>query len=904
MQNELLSETKRNEIKKSFIQTLNMGENELIEIAFAPKGTSSFQSAIYYASLNEANFDHILERDENISFCANLTPSSEVRIPINQLTQRKGQDKLIQFKSIVSFDLDFKDNIPNYDQLNKDETCDCFVKIILTKLAGTELEPWLIVFSGHGLHLHYKFATPVPIKIQEYKTIYDGLKNYIEVNTQLKLDPNCSNPSRLMRLPFSTNYKNPLAPIKTQILHYNGNIFIDKLWASFHNAFLPPATILSYPSQYKEALNLIIILEHFSYGKKNTIKEKNGKILCSSPFSKDSNPSFYYDSSKKLFYDFSNQFGGDLLTLIARFAYLDIKNDFAKVLEIADKILGVDLGKAQLNRFYVNDKGVWFQADEKNPSQWLSSPIYIESLTRDVNNKSWGRLLTVVDQDNVKKTWAMPMELLATDGAEIRKNLLHLGAQLAIQSKERQLFLSYLQSFKPSQRSTCVTRIGWHQDEFVLPHKVYKNSKSTRNIILQSKTMECGYEIYSDLKSWQDNVAKYCLGNSIPSYAVCTAFASVLLNLTNEESAGFHFVGPSSIGKSITLKIAASVWGNAGLNGLIKRWRSTLNGLELLATSRCDSLLILDELGELKPQEAGLAAYMICGGVSKNRSSKNVSLDHANQWRLLFLSSGEISLSNHLENSGERVFVGQEVRMINIMAQVHPEFGIFENIHEFSSCAQFAQTLSKNSEKYYGSAIDAFLTKIVEENSVMDKIQNFQKEFTQQIFENGKHSFLHGQIHRVLQRFSLVAAAGELAIAYGILPWPKGEAIQVAKRNFENWLDNWSVSSSKESDKLVQQIRSLLQEFGPSRFPLLDDFKRTSFSNGQKLWGFRIQNGETWEWIILSEIFRNQLCKGFDLKKSIKDLKELGFLAKSSVPMRLPDLGLTRVFVLDEKIVM
>lgn len=43
MHNELLSETKMNEIKKSFIQTLNMGENELIEIAFAPKGTSSFQ---------------------------------------------------------------------------------------------------------------------------------------------------------------------------------------------------------------------------------------------------------------------------------------------------------------------------------------------------------------------------------------------------------------------------------------------------------------------------------------------------------------------------------------------------------------------------------------------------------------------------------------------------------------------------------------------------------------------------------------------------------------------------------------------------------------------------------------------------------------------------------------------
>lgn len=189
-----------------------------------------------------------------------------------------------------------------------------------------------------------------------------------------------------------------------------------------------------------------------------------------------------------------------------------------------------------------------------------------------------------------------------------------------------------------------------------------------------------------------------------------------------QESGGFHFVGPSSIGKSITLKVAASVWGNPGLNGFAKRWRSTLTGLELLAASRCDSLLVLDELGEISSADAGSAAYVLSGGQSKTRATKNTTLAEPFEWRILFLSSGEVTLASHIVQSGMPVFAGQEVRMIDLPAEASASFGVFEEIHGLSSPAQFASQLSEETEKYFGTPILEFIQCLMKNEGLHSRI--------------------------------------------------------------------------------------------------------------------------------------------------------------------------------------
>lgn len=873
-----------------FVETLGQNKDQLIEIALARPGTSRFNRALYLEDMTKDDLARVCQREANVSFAIGLSKEMLQPIPLNTETSRKGIDKAVKAKNIISFDLDFKDN-PSLSQDQNQE--------ILDRLFEHKISPWLFVFSGHGLHLHFKMKTYELSSIQRYKEIYSLCQSYLESILGFKLDPACSNPSRLMRIPFSTNWKDRQNPIPCKLLFHNPNSDFSQTWYGFNN-LLEQSIRVPY-SQTKDKqrilgeLDLTKILNHFNYAKSNSITQKSGQIICSSPFSSDSNPSFFYETSRKVFYDFSQGKGGDLFHLIAIFSDLDIKNDFNKVLRIAAKITGVEESTQVESSFKVDAKGVWFQSTKEASPIWLSSPVFVDALTRDPSNRAWGRQLTFRDQDGVAKSWSMPMELLAGDGSEVRKNLLNLGVEMALNKKERQLFLTYLQSSKPERRVQCVERIGWHKEEFVFPDKVI--SKKESEIVLQASSVVKPFGSSGSLEDWQENIGKLCTSNSRLVFSVSLAFASVLLRSLGEESGGFHFVGPSSIGKSITLKVAGSVWGNPGLNGVVKRWRSTLNGLELLAASRCDSLLILDELGEIQSKEAGNAAYLLAGGVSKNRATRNTSLAETSEWRLLFLSSGEVSLSSHISESGNQVLAGQEVRMLDLHAEANKNFGIFESLHQFENSASFAHTLSQNTEQFYGTPILDFLQKLLQSGSFREGLANNIKTFLSKISSQS-----HGQIHRAAKRFAIVAAAGELAIELGTLTWSKGESLKAAQTLFEDWKKHWSSTGSRESQQLILQIRALLQEYTPSRFPLLSEYKKNP-EHHQQLWGFRKENETGFDWIVLSEVFRNALCKGFEYRKALKDLKELEFITVGSSPMRVPHLGVTRVLTLSGRIV-
>ena len=879
----------------------------LIEIAIAPCGSSKFNRAIYFDDLSASDLENMTRRQENISFTSGLDRDSLEPLTLRAETSRKGSDKAILIKNIISFDLDFKENIEGYLPFQGSELKETLGEQLKSCLEENGVPIWMLVFSGNGFHLHFKLNDPYEIKsVQKYKEIYDSFRRYLERITGFKFDPACSNPSRLMRLPFSTNWKNPDYPKPCLILKHDSGADFSSVFRGFEATINLTGEVQKRPTANKkqllDALNLEKILTHFHYEKTETIQTKDRRITCSSPFSQDTSPSFYYDIDKKIFYDFSSGFGGDLFTLIAKFSNLEIKQDFSKVLKLAREITGLPSLETQdtkttIDHFKIDEKGVWHQCHSEKDATWLSSPIFVEALTRDIHSQAWGRLLVFKDQDQAAKKWSMPMELLAGDGSEIRRNLLNLGVEIAIGKRERQLFLSYLQQTTSQKRVHCVNRVGWHQNHFVLPDQVFSPLNEKSDIILQNDAKDTSFGSAGTLEDWQNNVATLCLGNSRLIFAISVSFASVLLKMTNEENGGFHFVGPSSIGKSITLKVAASTWGNPGLNGFIKRWRSTLNGLELLAAARCDSLLILDELGEVSPKEAGNAAYMLSSGIGKTRATKHTTLANQAEWRLLFLSSGEITLGEHISQSGISANAGQEVRMIDIPAENEGSYGIFENIHGYDCPGLFASLLAKNTEKNFGTAISAFLKIIMDQENISVSLNHKKTEFLSQM----KNDQYHGQIHRVLRRFALVAAAGELAIEFGVLPWKKNDVRKATEKCFRDWLQSWSTHGSRESQQLLEQIKSLLQEFGPSRFPLLQDMESKKEFHHQQLWGFRKETTDDhYEWLILSETFKNIICKGHEYRRALRDLKEkklllVGASGQSSFSMRVPHLGVTRV---------
>ena len=235
-----------------------------------------------------------------------------------------------------------------------------------------------------------------------------------------------------------------------------------------------------------------------------------------------------------------------------------------------------------------------------------------------------------------------------------------------------------------------------------------------------------------------------------------------------------HFRGESQTGKSTAQFLAASVYGARGYK---QSWRATDNALESVAAQHCDGLLILDELAQVDAKNAGEVAYTLGNEFGKSRSTRTGQTRQRLTWRLLFLSTGEISLASHMAEGGRRVRAGQEVRMVDIPAEVRPG-SMFETTHGFEGGAAFAQHIDRVTQDNYGHAGREWLRWCV---ANVDTLRSRVCEAVEHTAAQWVNEAAAGQVHSVGRRFALIAVAGELATEAGLTGWASGEATAAAR---------------------------------------------------------------------------------------------------------------------------
>lgn len=456
-----------------------------------------------------------------------------------------------------------------------------------------------------------------------------------------------------------------------------------------------------------------------------------------------------------------------------------------------------------------------------------------------------------------------------------------------------------MQVFPVEARARCVDKLGWHDDVFVTASQVIGQSKE-KIVFQNAHAIESAIASSGSVEDWQNAIGRLASGNSRLMFAISTAFAPTLARLVGEDSGGFHFRGTSSSGKSTALKVAASVWGKP--EAYCRLWRATTNGLEGLAALHNDGLLILDELSQVDPKEAGEVAYLLANGQGKTRASRVGTAKQSARWSLFFLSAGEESLSALMAKAGQRANAGQEIRLADIEADAGAGMGLFETIHDLASPSAMALSLQASASQYYGTVGMAWLEQVVmHRQSIISAVSGLSKQFIDRVVG----SEATGQTIRVAKRFALVAIAGELATQFGLTGWQKGESIKVAQTCFRAWQENFGADGNREDRALMLQVRAFFESHGASRFDKLRD------PNGEKIKnraGFYVtdDNGDR-IYMVLAEVFRNELCKGFDHRTAIKALLKTGWLTpapdgKSSHKPRVRGLGIPRLYVFTHKV--
>lgn len=509
---------------------------------------------------------------------------------------------------------------------------------------------------------------------------------------------------------------------------------------------------------------------------------------------------------------------------------------------------------------------------------WLCSHLAVRFQTRDEHGENWGRILEIIDNDGRRKEYVMPMSALAGDGVTLREELLSLGVQIAGNGKA--LLHTYLTSSQPKDRATCVSKTGWFGKAYVMPHKVYGKTGNER-VVLQTGNVK-PYIIRGTLQQWQETIGAYAIGNDRMIFVISLALTGTLLGLLGEENFGAHIFGRSSSGKTTLLQVGQSITG-----GPIHSWRTTDNAAESLARGANDSVLFLDELSQVDGNAADAMAYMLGNGQGKARARRDGTAKAIEKFRLVFMSSGELSLADKILERGRTAKAGQAVRFIEIPADAQLRMGAFQNLHHFSDSNRLAIELKRLSAEYSGAVMDAFLEAICSNLEIITERIIAARKFWA---EQNAPAAADGQVIRVTQKFGLIAAAGELAISFGILPWPPGTASLACKEMLSIWLKERGGTGAHEFVEVEKRLRSFIAQHGSSRFEaawgnsseeptLISPSLDKTFNRA----GFRKLNANAeWEYFVAPDVFEKEILGSANAQSVKKHLAERGLLQRDS----------------------
>ncbi|RRW29096.1 DUF927 domain-containing protein [Ectopseudomonas oleovorans] len=532
------------------------------------------------------------------------------------------------------------------------------------------------------------------------------------------------------------------------------------------------------------------------------------------------------------------------------------------------------------------------KTDDEGHSQlvdeWISSPVFVVARTINSDDGSEGRLLRLVTQGG-EKEWVLPMEVFGGSGEDARRSLFAMG--VVIHLRKRGTFMEYLLEQQPRLTIATTSRPGWHESGvFVLPGRIiggegvrYQASGRAPNLFASG----------GELAQWQSQVATRCLGNPVLTLAIGCALAGPLLNLVGVNGGGVHLVGDSSSGKSLAQLIGASVWGDPGV--FAASWDMTKGGLEIEAASRNDTLLSLDEIKRADPRRVQEMAYALANGQGKGTMTREREGRAKLHWRLLTLSSGERSLSEHAAIGGNPAHAGAELRMVDVNAGTRAHRA-FDELHGMTG-ESFHRALTVATGKHFGHLGVAFVERLVagSDHDRDELLDDFARVRAQFMVENA-------QAGRVADRFAVIALAGEMAIAYGLLPWPVGTSLADSLTLYREWLERVG-SGNAEDRQIMAGIAGFIERHGSSRFSDIDAGETDNrVLNRAGYWEVEPQR----RLYLFNKSGLTEAAAGFGLARILKALEAAGAIAKRDTDRkrytkkyRLPGGGSAGLYVID-----
>ena len=521
-------------------------------------------------------------------------------------------------------------------------------------------------------------------------------------------------------------------------------------------------------------------------------------------------------------------------------------------------------------RFDTDNRGVWWinvRTDkdgdivEAEPLL-LSDPIDIIGTGQD-NDGAYYRIIKFKDKiTRQQKTAALPQAEIA--GGKCWERLGFYGLFIESNPTKRRKLADYLQKEGSQAAFTITDRAGWHEDSYIMPsgETITATDKDPAIIYNGDTSQAKAYQPNGELTDWQQNIARYAVGNSRLCLALGASFAAPLLSLLNEESGGFHLMGDSSDGKTTAAKVALSVWGKP--SGSLLSWSGTKIGFSNTASARNDGLLVLDEIGQASPHVIGDTVYSVMNGINKVQGAKQGGNRALSRWKVMMFSTGEKTPDSILKHHKGDWNAGQAARLPSIRAAA--QYGIYDTLHGFEDGALLSEHIAESAEQYHGVAGRLFIQQL------LDDLEQAKQHATERMAAfMATIPELSGQARRVAKRFAIAAAALELAAP--VTGLPVGVGMAGVKKCFDEWLEA-NGAGKHEDRRIIEQAEDFIAQHAlGTRFMEWSD-KSTNKDHA----GYRKQEGEKLELWVIRRVFANEIAQSFDESKVCRVLADNGLL--------------------------
>lgn len=195
----------------------------------------------------------------------------------------------------------------------------------------------------------------------------------------------------------------------------------------------------------------------------------------------------------------------------------------------------------------------------------------------------------------------------------------------------------------------AITHLGWTENEFIPYTKDYKfdGDRSFEPVFKDIKEK-------GDYEVWRETVKKLRSNSETLQFMIASSFASILIELLHINPFIVHLWGKSNTGKSVSLIVAMSIWGNPKVGQLVKNLNSTNVGLERLSAFLNNIPFAGDELQAIKNKYADFneLIYKLTQGEGKARGTVDGGIAEQLKWNCAFLTTGEEPITSEYSKEG------------------------------------------------------------------------------------------------------------------------------------------------------------------------------------------------------------------------------------------------------------